>query len=451
MNILIIDDEKSQRLILSGFLKNKGFKVFEASSGEEGISIAENQNIDIVFTDFKMPGKTGMDVLREVLRSKPDTSVVIITAYGTVEDAVSAMKDGAYDYITKPINLNELDSLIKRISERQSLISENKLLREKLQEKFSFGTIVTKSNKMEQVLSIASRVAESKASVLISGESGTGKELVASAIHFASGRKSNPFVAVNCAALNENLLESELFGHEKGAFTGADKKRYGRFETANGGTIFLDEIGDIPLSMQVKLLRVLQEEKFERVGSSETVEVDVRVIAATNKDLKQLIKEGKFREDLYFRLNVVSIEIPPLRERREDIIPLAEFFVNKYSEFSQYKKMTLSKEAAGKIIKYDFPGNVRELENIIHRAVVMARSDVITSEDIFMNLNKSDEKNNPDNIDEMNLNENVELLEKKLVKIALDKSNGNQSSAARKLGISERNLRYRLTKWGWKN
>lgn len=451
MNILIIDDEKSQRVILSGHLKNKGFKVFSASTGEEGIDIAGKHDIDIVLTDFKMPGKTGMDVLKEVLRIKPDTSVVIITAYGTVEDAVSAMKEGAYDYITKPIDLNELDSLIKRISERQYLISENKLLKEKLQEKFSFGTIVTKSHKMEEVLSIASRVAESKASVLISGESGTGKELIASAIHFSSSRKGNPFIAVNCAALNENLLESELFGHEKGAFTGADKKRSGRFESANGGTIFLDEIGDIPLSMQVKLLRVLQEEKFERVGSSETVEVDVRIIAATNKDLKELIKEKKFREDLYFRLNVVSIEIPPLRERREDIIPLADNFIKKYGIYSSYLQMALSKEAADKIMKYDFPGNVRELENIIHRAVVMSRSEIITSDDIYLNLSNAENNKITDDIDNLDLSERVEKLEKKIVKLALEKSNGNQSSAARILGISERNLRYRLTKWGWKN
>lgn len=447
MNILIIDDEHAQRMILSGHLKKKGHSVTEASSGDEGIKQISNHDIDIVITDYKMPGKSGLEVLKETMTLRPDTAVVIITAYGTIEDAVFAMKEGAYDYITKPIDLSELDNLINRITERQQLISENILLKEKLGEKYSFGGIITNSKKMEEVLSIASRVSESKASILITGESGTGKELLANAIHYSSERKNKPFIAVNCAALNENLLESELFGHEKGAFTGADRKRIGRFEAADGGTIFLDEIGDLPLATQVKLLRVLQEEKIERVGSSEQVKIDVRIIAATNKEPEKLVKEEKFREDLYFRLNVVSINIPPLREKREDIIPLTEFFINKYNKESKILKTSLSKEAADKLMKYDYPGNIRELENIIHRAVVLSRNEVITSDDIFINAPAAPGKSCDETL---NLPACVEELEKKLVMQALEQTGNNQSAAARLLGISERNLRYRLHKWGIK-
>ncbi|RPI17727.1 MAG: sigma-54-dependent Fis family transcriptional regulator [Ignavibacteriae bacterium] len=448
MNILIIDDEQAQRMILSGNLKKKGHYIIEASSGDEGIEKAVKNDIDIVITDFKMPGKNGIEVLKAIITLKPEIAVVIVTAFGTIEDAVCAMKEGAYDYITKPIDLNELDNLIKRISERQQLISENKLLKEKLGEKYSIGSIITRSKKMGEMLSVASRIAESKASVLITGESGTGKELLANAIHFASERKNKPFIVVNCAALNDNLLESELFGHEKGAFTGADRKRIGRFEAANGGTMFLDEIGDLPLSTQIKLLRVLQEEKFERVGSSEQIKVDIRIITATNKDLEDLIKEEKFREDLYFRLNVVSIHIPALRERKEDIIPLAEFFINKYNKESKVNINSLSKEAAEKLYKYNYPGNVRELENIIYRAVVLSRNEIITSEDIFINIGA--EGDDEININSFDLSGQVEKLEKKLVIQALEQSNNNQSAAARMLGISERNLRYRLNKWGMK-
>lgn len=448
--ILVADDESSQRVVLVGYLKQKGYEVLEAKSAEEAIETAKKSIIDIILTDYKMPGKSGLDLLREVKKINPEISVVIITAFGTIEDAVKAMKEGAYDYLTKPIDLDELDLLVKRMIERQQLLSENKMLKEQLSDKYKLSGIIAESKKMEDVLSVAARVAESKASVLLRGESGTGKELLAKAIHFASPRKDKPFIAVNCAALNENLLESEMFGHEKGAFTGADKQRIGRFELADGGTLFLDEVGDLPLSTQVKLLRVLQEQKFERVGSSKTISVDVRVIAATNRDLSLLIQEGRFRDDLYYRLNVVTIEIPPLRQRREDVKPLIEFYSRKFSEETKFPFLSFSKEAVDKLLKYDYPGNVRELENIIHRAVVLSRGELVTVDEIAGNLDtQPSEQELQSSV--MDLNRQVEQLEKKLVLKALDETKGNQTQAANLLGISERNLRYRLNKWGLKN
>lgn len=448
--ILVVDDENSQRLILTGYLKQKGYGVLEAASAEEGIEAVKKNVIDIILTDYKMPGKSGLDLLREAKQINPETSVVVITAFGTIEDAVKAMKEGAYDYLTKPVDLDELDLLLKRMVERQQLLSENKMLKEQLSDKYKLTGIIAASKKMEEVLSIAARVADSKASVLIRGESGTGKELLAKAIHFASPRKNKPFVAVNCAALNENLLESELFGHERGAFTGADKQRLGRFETADGGTLFLDEVGDLPLSTQVKLLRVLQEQKFERVGSSKTIPVDVRVMAATNRDLNQLIRDGKFRDDLYYRLNVVTIEIPPLRERREDIKPLIAFYTKKFAYETKFPDVGFSKEAMDSLLKYDYTGNVRELENIIHRAVVLSRGELVTTREISGELRSESGEDMKDNL-KHDLNEQVESLEKKLVMRALHEAKGNQTQAAKLLGISERNLRYRLIKWGLKN
>jgi len=448
--ILVIDDESSQRQILAGYLKRKGYTVLEAGSGKDGINIALNNLIDIILTDFKMPDITGLEVLKEVRKFNPETSIVLITAFGTIEDAVKAMKEGAYDYLTKPIDLDELEMLIKRIDERHQLISENKMLREQLTDRYKLTGIIASSRKMEEVLSIASRAADSKASVLIKGESGTGKELLAKAIHYSSPRKDKPFVAVNCAALNENLLESELFGHDKGAFTGADKQRIGRFELADGGTLFLDEIGDLPLSTQVKLLRVLQEHSFERVGSSNTISVDVRVLTATNKDLSKMMSEGKFRDDLFYRLNVITIEIPPLRERKEDVKALVEFFMKKFTEEKEQKRIVFSKEAYDSLIRYDFPGNVRELENMIQRAIVLSRRGIINEEDIFYNI-KHSESGEQGAGDSMKMNEQVERLEKNLVIKALEETKGNQTQAAKLLGISERNLRYRLNKWGIQN
>jgi two-component system NtrC family response regulator len=452
--ILIVDDEAPQRLILSGYLKQKKYKILEASSPEEAKKVASSNIVDLILSDLKMPGGSGIDLLKEIKKMNPEIQLVIITAHGTIENAVEAMKEGAFDYLLKPVNLDELDFLIKKIFERKNLISENKYLKEQLSEKYGFKGLIAYSKAMDDVLNLAARVAESKATVLIRGESGTGKEILAKAIHYASPRADNPFVAVNCAALNENLLESEMFGHEKGSFTGADKQKRGRFELADTGTLFLDEVGDLPPSTQIKLLRVLQEGQFERVGGTSTLYTDVRIISATNRNIEQLISENKFREDLYYRLNVVTINIPPLRERREDLIHLIEHFLKKYITDTRKEKAEFSKEALDILMKYDYPGNVRELENIVHHSVVLAREEIITTDDLPGNLRiqKNDLKNIesfPDN-EGLSFTEQVENLEKKLIFRALDKSGGNQTKAAKMLGISERNLRYRLNKWGIK-
>ncbi len=450
-NILVIDDEAAQRDVLTGYLKKKGYKIFSASSGKEGIEIAKDNPVDIILSDFKMPDLNGIEVLEQVKKINPEISFVIVTAYGTVENAVKAMRLGAFDYISKPVDLDELDLMVERIIEHKNLKSENQLLKGQLQEKYKISSIVSHSQKMEEVINVAARVAESKATVLITGENGTGKEVLAKAIHYMSSRKDSPFVAVNVPALTETLLESELFGHEKGAFTGADKMKKGRFEIAHGGTIFLDEVGDIPQSIQVKLLRVLQEHQFERVGGTERIDVDVRIIAATNKDLEQKIKDGTFREDLYYRLNVVSIKIPPLRERKEDILPMIESFIEKYCTENKKEMLEISKEAADVLMKYNYPGNVRELENIIERAVVLTRGKVITLNDLPMNIKGFKEERTLAAFGEGNLTEQVEALEKQLIFDALQQSGGNQTKAGKLLGLTERNLRYKLKKYNIKH
>lgn len=449
-SILIVDDDASQRDVLAGYLKKKKHGVRQSSSVHDALQLIRSEHFDLVLTDYRMPGATGYDLLQEIKKLDTEIVVVLMTAFGTIEGAVEAMRAGAYDYLGKPIELDELDLLIKRLQERRQLISENKLLREQLVEKFSFTEIVSQSPQMQEVLSTASRVAQTKAPVLILGESGTGKELIARAIHYNSPRSGKPFIAVNCAALNENLLESELFGHEKGAFTGAEKQRRGRFELANGGTIFLDEIGDISSATQVRLLRVLQEHQFERVGGSETLSIDVRVITATHKNLEEAMTSGTFREDLFYRLNVVSVEIPPLRKRRDDIAVLLDHFLAKFTKEHKKKKLSFSKEAWEHLARYDYPGNVRELENIVQRSVIFSRGDTITTEDLpHIVKNSSAESSTSTPVSE-NFSEQVERLEKDLIFEALRTTGNNQSQAAEQLGLSERNLRYRLKKWGIK-
>ena len=392
--ILVIEDDEPQLISLTGFLEHLGFNVVSTISSVEGIKIASEQPIDLVLTDYKMPEKNGMDVLREVKKINPEIGVIVMTAYGDIETAVSVMKENAVDYLTKPIlDLDNLELIIKKALERKKLVSENRELREKLQDKYRFDEIIYVSPEMEGVLNVAGRSANSKASILIYGESGTGKELVAKAIHYTSPRKDAPLVSVNCAALNENLLESELFGHEKGAFTGSDKQRKGRFEQADNGTIFLDEVGEIPLTIQVKLLRVIQEREFERVGGNQTIRVDVRVITAANKNLEKMVSDGTFRQDLFYRLNVISINIPPLRERRSDIPPLVSYFVSKFASENNKEIESISKEAMDVLLKHNYPGNVRELENVIQRAVVMTRGKILTTDDlpIYMKSSKSED------------------------------------------------------------
>ncbi len=448
--ILIIDDEKSQSEILSGYLKKRGFSVSYTDSAVTGIEIVKTEAVDIVISDYKMPEKTGYEVLCEVKKINPEISFIILTAYGTVENAVKAMQAGAYDYLCKPVDLDELDLLIARIIENKNLKSENKYLREQISNKQKHLTMRSSSHKMEEAINIAARVAESKATVLITGENGTGKEVMAKAIHYLSPRNNKSFVAVNVPAMSDNLIESELFGYEKGAFTGADKQKKGRFEIADQGTIFLDEIGDVPLSIQVKLLRVLQEQEFERIGGTETIKTDVRIIAATNQNLEQKVKAGSFREDLFYRLNVVSIHIPPLRERREDIPLLIDEFIKKYCDENCKGRLELSKEALDALIKYNYPGNVRELENIIERAVVLCRGSMLSSNDLPVTVRTKPQEDDNQQID-LTLNEQVERLEKKLIYDALNNAEGNQSKAAALLGLTERNLRYKLKIYNIKN
>lgn len=450
--LLIVDDEKAQRQVLLGDLKSRGYKVLEADSAETALDIVRKNLIDVILTDLKMPGASGIDLLTDLKEINPEISVVIMTAYASVETAVQALKYGAYDFITKPYNLDEIELVIKRIIEKNNLRSELKFLKEQLESSNKLEGVITNSFKMKRIIDVASRVAASKASVLILGESGTGKEVLARAIHYASKRKDKLFVPVNCAALNENLLESELFGHEKGAFTGAEKMHKGRFEIADEGTIFLDEIGDLPMHLQVKLLRVLQEGQFERVGGANTIKVDVRVISATNKNIEDLIKEGKFREDLFYRLNVVNIQLPPLRERKEDISILISEFLKKYLKETDKTNLEFSKEALDLLMKYNYPGNIRELENIVHHSIVLSRNEIISTEDLPIGIKTPGSEKDLDSCFEegTSLTEKVELLERTLITSALKKTSGNQTAAAKLLGISERNLRYRLEKWGVK-
>ncbi len=443
-SLLIIDDEETQVQSLKSFLGKRNFEIYTATNGEEGFNTVQNYLIDIVLTDFNMPGWNGLTTLHNIKKFNPEVDVVVMTAYGTIESVVNLMKAGAYDYLTKPIDLDELENLLNRIKEKRHLVSENKLLKEQLNEKFRFDSIITTSSSMDIVLSTAARVAQAKTTVLIRGESGTGKELIAKAIHFTSPRKEKPFVAVNIASLSENLLESELFGHEKGSFTGAINQRIGRFEEANGGTLFIDEVGDIPFPIQVKLLRTIQFGEFQRIGSNVLTKTDVRIIAATHRNLEEMIKQKEFREDLFYRLNVVAVNLPPLRKRKEDIPLLADFFIKKYSKEIGKEIEGISKEALDQLIKYDFPGNVRELENMIERGIVLTRENFITKNDLPQSTskNKSNRIFDPCNLDD-SYESKVKMFESAIIKEALTRTNGNKSAAARLIGITERHLRSR--------
>ena len=447
--ILLIDDEQAQITSIKAFLKRRSYSVFTANSGSEGMKIIESTSVDLVLSDFRMPDMTGLEVVKAIKNHNPEIPVVVITAYSDTQDAVKVMKEGAFDYLSKPIDLDELEILIKKVVELSYLKSENSLLKEQLKNKFKFDAIISQSGEMEEVLNTAGRVAPSNATVLIRGESGTGKELVAKAVHYSSGRSEKPLITVNCAALSVSLLESELFGHEKGAFTGASVQRLGRFEQANEGTLFIDEIGDIGLQAQVKLLRALQFGEFERVGGSKTIKVDVRVITATNRNLEDLIQKGEFREDLFYRINVVTIHLPALRERKMDIPLLIRHFIDKYSTENQKKITGISKEAQDYLMKYSFPGNIRELENIIERAVVLAREELIITSDLPTGLSVKTEKQLLDSQDFNNsYSTKVSAFETEMINNALELKSGNQSKAAELLGMSERHLRSRMQKLG---
>jgi DNA-binding NtrC family response regulator len=442
--ILVVDDEAAQRGVLAGFLAKRGYDVLAAASGAEAMRQAAAHPIDLVLTDLRMPDQSGLDLLGQLRRLNPDVPVVVMTAFGTVETAVQAMKQGAADYLTKPIDLDELDVLVARSLERRALESENRELRHQLETRYRLQGLETANARMAEAINTAARAAASRATILIRGESGTGKELLARAIHLASPRARAPFISVNIAALPETLLESELFGHERGAFTGADREHRGRFELADGGSLLLDEIGDLPRGPQVKLLRVLQEQAFERLGGTRTLHVDVRVIAATNRHLESLVQSGDFREDLYYRLNVVAIDLPALRERREDIPLLVETFVTRFAAESQGRVTGISHEALDRLVKYAFPGNVRELENIVHRAAVLARGRLITTGDLPLHL--ADLPTETDD-DAGSFVDRVTRFERRLIADALSQSGGVQTQAARLLGMSERHLRYKLKKY----
>ena len=447
--ILVAEDEKTQRDFLEGFLRKEGFFVEAVANGREALQKLEGDFFDMALIDYKMPELDGLQTLRETRKLYPDLPVVMMTAYGTVETAVASMKEGALDYLTKPIDLDELLLMLRRVIERSSLIRENKELKAQLQERHQFAHIVSGSPKMEEVMGLVVRVAPSQATVLIRGESGTGKELIANAIHYASPRSEKAWVKVSCAAIPETLLESELFGHERGAFTGATQRRIGRFEEADGGSIFLDEIGDLSPNTQVKLLRVVQDKEFQRLGSNTTLKTDVRVITATHRNLEEAIQKELFREDLYYRLNVISIVLPPLRERREDIPLLIDHFLKKYSEENQKSILDISKEARTLLLRYPYPGNVRELENLVERAVVLCRGEVITTQDLPFHLREErSEKLWESPKKERSLPESLEEIEKDSILKALHHHQGVQTKAAESLGISERVLRYKMKKYG---
>ena len=450
LNILIVEDGQSQREMLRDFLISEGHAVTEAENGEAAVSAVSNRHFDLLLLDYKMPGMSGLEVLEEVKKINHEIDVVIITAYGTIETAVEAIKAGAVDYITKPIELDELLILVDRVAERRGLIRENDLLKQELGKTgVTAEKIIYKSSRMVELINLAGRVAASRASVLIQGESGTGKELLARLIHQLSPRASRPIVVVNCGALQENLLESELFGHEKGAYTGADARRIGRFEEADGGTLFLDEIGELSPAIQVKLLRFLQEREISRLGSNASISVDVRIISATNQDLDARVSDGAFREDLFYRLNVVAVSLPPLRERKEDLTALIDHYLEKFTRENGKNIQGLTAEARDLLLKYDYPGNIRELVNIMERAVVIAREDYITVGDLpFKNesFNNFSGRNSSGSLLEMR-----EELEKNLIIEAMAKEDNNQTRAAASLGMTRRMLRYKLKKYDLKN
>jgi DNA-binding NtrC family response regulator len=451
--ILVVDDEAKMLRVLELQLQTAGFQVTKAETAEIGVKLLdaaeqEGKPFVLVMTDLRLPGMDGLAFLREVRKRDGAPPVVVMTAFGTVETAVEAMKAGASDYLLKPFSLEDMMITLEKVLELHALRRENRELKEELTRRYDFGQIIGRSEKMREVFETAKRVAPTRATVLLGGESGVGKGMLARAIHLSSPRRDAPFVKIACSAIPENLMESELFGYEKGAFTGAVRSHPGKFEQADGGTVFLDEIGDVPASVQVKLLRVLQEREFERLGSTKTVQVDVRIVAATNQDLRAALEQGTFREDLYYRLNVVPINLPPLRERKEDIAYLVDHFLTQFSDDTGGRVQGIAPEALDKLKAYHWPGNVRELENIIQRSMVLAQGEVLGPEDIQLDGAKRAAPSVNGEVGFLPEGMTLDEYEQELIREAMRRADNNKSHAARLLGLTRNALRYRLSQMG---
>jgi DNA-binding NtrC family response regulator len=442
--ILIVEDEARMRRLLELHLAEQGFTTHSAENGETGLKVLQQETIDLIVTDFRLPGMNGLEFLQAVKRINASLPVVMMTAYGSVEAAVEAMKAGASDYVLKPFSLEEMSLVIRKELDTQKLRDENRTLREALGQRYRYENIVAASAAMQAVLAMVERVAAVNSTVLLGGESGVGKDLIARAIHEHSHRAAGAFVKINSTAIPENLLESELFGYEKGAFSGATAAKPGKFELADKGTLFLDEIGDVPPNIQVKLLRVLQDKEFERLGGTKTRKVDVRLVAATNRDLRAALEDGSFREDLYYRLNVVPIDIPPLRDRPEDISPLVDFFLERFAQQAGILKKSISPTAMKLLLQYHWPGNIRELQNVLERAVTLSSSPMLEVSDFQLIPPSAGTSAEP----VLPPGKSLEGWENEIIREAMRRSNGNKSLAARSLGLSRNAFRYRLSKIG---
>ncbi len=444
--ILLVDDDKNTANGLRKILLQDGYDTDCAYTGKEALNLIATEHFDIVITDMKLPDISGFSIIEKVKKKDIDIAVVMITAFSSIQTAIDAMKKGADDYLTKPVNIEELELILKKICEKRLLILQNKELKQKLNDKYSFSGIIGNTPEVQLIFKTITEIAPTAATVLICGETGTGKELIANAIHYNSDRSDKPFITLHCASLSEGVLESELFGHEKGAFTGAISQRRGRFELANGGSLFLDEVGEMNSHVQIKLLRVLETGKFERVGGEKTLESDVRIIAATNRDLEKEINEGRFREDLYYRLNVINLKLPSLRERKEDIGLLIDNFLIKYSKRNKKDIKGITPQSAKLLDNYDWPGNVRELENAIERAVVMAKNEYIEPNDLPSNINVNTKKSRKETF-RIPSGATMKEIEKKVIIETLQTTNGSKSKAAKILGISTRKIEYKIKEW----
>ncbi len=449
--ILLIDDEENFRHMLSVILKKRGYDVETANNGIDGMKRVDTGAYDTVLCDIRMPEMDGLEFLKEAQKAGCESTIIMMSAYGTLDTAIEAMKLGAYDYISKPFKPDEIILTLKKAEERERLRRENLFLKKEVQKEYSFENIISKNERMSQIFDTIRKVAKYKSTILVAGESGTGKELVAKAIHFNSDRSNQPFIPVNCGAIPENLLESELFGHTKGSFTNAVRTKKGLFEEADGGTMFLDEIGELPLQLQVKLLRVLQDGEIRRIGDSKAIIIDVRIIAATIKDLEKEVRENKFRDDLFYRLNVLPIKIPPLRDRKEDIPLLVDHFIQKYSRELNNPIEGINQEALNCLLNYNWKGNVRELENVIERAIVLTDANQIQMENLPIEIqNPKEELRVSGGNDELSIKKASRYLEMDLIKKALHKTNGNHTHAAKLLEISHRALLYKIKEYGIK-